>query len=91
MTTEPPRGIKANLQRSYSNIISDETYILNAVESLEPVTDQLGEASNTGGGTTTNNHRTVSPTHSNSNSPFDANQVHENAPSTTTRMSEIVS
>ena len=26
MTTEPPRGIKANLQRSYQNIITQETY-----------------------------------------------------------------
>jgi len=26
MTTEPPRGIKANLQRSYSNIVTHETY-----------------------------------------------------------------
>ena len=26
MTTEPPRGIKANLQRSYSNIVTQETY-----------------------------------------------------------------
>lgn len=26
MTTEPPRGIKANLQRSYSNIVTSETY-----------------------------------------------------------------
>ena len=26
MTTEPPRGIKANLQRSYSNIVTAETY-----------------------------------------------------------------
>ena len=26
MTTEPPRGIKANLQRSYQNIITPETY-----------------------------------------------------------------
>ena len=26
MTTEPPRGIKANLQRSYRNIITAETY-----------------------------------------------------------------
>lgn len=26
MTTEPPRGIKANLQRSYLNIITAETY-----------------------------------------------------------------
>ena len=26
MTTEPPRGIKANLQRSYTNIVSSEMY-----------------------------------------------------------------
>jgi dynein heavy chain len=26
MTTEPPRGIKANLQRSYNNIVTAETY-----------------------------------------------------------------
>ena len=26
MTTEPPRGIKANLKRSYNNLISEETY-----------------------------------------------------------------
>jgi len=26
MTTEPPRGIKANLQRSYNNIVTSETY-----------------------------------------------------------------
>ena len=26
MTTEPPRGIKANLQRSYINIITADTY-----------------------------------------------------------------
>ena len=26
MTTEPPRGIKANLKRSYTNIITEETY-----------------------------------------------------------------
>lgn len=26
MTTEPPRGIKANLKRSYTNMITEETY-----------------------------------------------------------------
>lgn len=26
MTTEPPRGIKANLKRSYNNIITEDTY-----------------------------------------------------------------
>lgn len=26
MTTEPPRGIKANLKRSYTNLITEETY-----------------------------------------------------------------
>lgn len=26
MTTEPPRGIKANLKRSYTNLITTETY-----------------------------------------------------------------
>lgn len=26
MTTEPPRGIKANLKRSYNTIISEEDY-----------------------------------------------------------------
>jgi len=26
MTTEPPRGIKANLQRSYQNIVTQKTY-----------------------------------------------------------------
>jgi dynein heavy chain, axonemal len=26
MTTEPPRGVKANLKRSYTNIITEETY-----------------------------------------------------------------
>ena len=26
MTTEPPRGIKANLKRSYQNLITEETY-----------------------------------------------------------------
>lgn len=26
MTTEPPRGIKANLKRSYNNLITNETY-----------------------------------------------------------------
>lgn len=26
MTTEPPRGIKANLQRSYQNIVTVDTY-----------------------------------------------------------------
>lgn len=28
MTTEPPRGVKANLQRSYSNIVTEELYHL---------------------------------------------------------------
>ncbi len=27
MTTEPPRGIKANLKRSYTNLITEETYV----------------------------------------------------------------
>lgn len=27
MTTEPPRGIKANLKRSYTNLITEETYL----------------------------------------------------------------
>jgi dynein heavy chain len=26
MTTEPPRGIKANLKRTYTNMITEETY-----------------------------------------------------------------
>lgn len=26
MTTEPPRGIKANLKRSYTNLVTSETY-----------------------------------------------------------------
>jgi len=26
MTTEPPRGIKANLKRSYNNLITEELY-----------------------------------------------------------------
>lgn len=26
MTTEPPRGIKANLKRSYNNILTEDTY-----------------------------------------------------------------
>ena len=26
MTTEPPRGIKANLQRSYMNVVTNDTY-----------------------------------------------------------------
>jgi dynein heavy chain len=26
MTTEPPRGIKANLKRSYTNMITEDTY-----------------------------------------------------------------
>lgn len=26
MTTEPPRGIKANLKRSYNNLVTEETY-----------------------------------------------------------------
>jgi dynein heavy chain len=26
MTTEPPRGIKANLKRSYTNLITEQTY-----------------------------------------------------------------
>lgn len=26
MTTEPPRGIKANLKRSYNNLITEHTY-----------------------------------------------------------------
>ena len=27
MTTEPPRGIKANLKRSYTNLITEDTYV----------------------------------------------------------------
>jgi len=27
MTTEPPRGIKANLKRSYTNLITEETFV----------------------------------------------------------------
>jgi hypothetical protein len=26
MTTDPPKGIKANLRRTYSNIVTQETY-----------------------------------------------------------------
>jgi dynein heavy chain len=26
MTTEPPRGIKANLKRTYNNLVSEDTY-----------------------------------------------------------------
>jgi dynein heavy chain len=26
MTTEPPRGIKANLKRSFNNLITDDTF-----------------------------------------------------------------
>lgn len=26
MTTEPPRGIKANLKRSYTNLVTEDTY-----------------------------------------------------------------
>ena len=27
MTTEPPRGLKANLKRSYNNLINEDTYV----------------------------------------------------------------
>ena len=41
MTTEPPRGIKANLQRSYSNIVTQDTYneLLAAAENQSRFSD----------------------------------------------------
>lgn len=39
MTTEPPRGIKANLKRSYNNLITEETYN-SCIPKKEGIPDQ---------------------------------------------------
>lgn len=88
MTTEPPRGIKANLQRSYSNIVTSETY--NELISQETASrfsdDGVSEHNLDGAG----NHKTASPTHSQNNSASRVKNFPDNR-STTTPMSEIAS
>jgi len=62
MTTEPPRGIKANLQRSYSNIVTQETYHeLKSVllENVSRISDHDLELSAMGAAV-----KSYSPTHS---------------------------
>lgn len=51
MTTEPPRGIKANLQRSYQNIITAETYqeLKDAEKDADVHKDASGSRMNDGG------------------------------------------
>ena len=39
MTTEPPRGIKANLKRSYNNLITEDTYN-SCISTKEGMPDQ---------------------------------------------------
>jgi len=71
MTTEPPRGIKANLQRSYNNIVTVETYnelrsgLIDGVSRVSDIGD--GETSATGALLKSN-----SPTGSMVESPFHA-------------------
>ena len=44
MTTEPPRGLKANLQRSYSNVVTQETYNeLTAADSASKFSDGVSD------------------------------------------------
>ena len=38
MTTEPPRGIKANLKRSYTNLITEDTY-----EACKPIPKEFNQ------------------------------------------------
>ena len=91
MTTEPPRGIKANLQRSYQNIITQETYNeLIAQEAATRFSDagisEAGvdpEASATGAGTS------PSPTASANAFPVPVRATYPDNRSTTTPISEI--